>query len=55
MTFFLDVFNHVLKMDDKEVFIVYDNKGNCWFAFRELLGRILTAEFFITTNYIILP
>jgi prophage antirepressor-like protein len=40
MAFFLDVFNHVLKMDDRDVFIIFDKNGNCWFAFKQLLIAI---------------
>lgn len=36
-TFFLDVFNHLLKIGEKEVLIIFDKNGDIWFGFRDLV------------------
>ena len=37
MNFFLDVFNKLFKIDDKEIMIIFDKEGNVWFKFRDIL------------------
>jgi hypothetical protein len=37
MNFFLDVFNKLFKINDKEIIIIFDKEGNIWFKFRDVL------------------
>lgn len=39
-TFFLDIFNQLLKVNDDKIFIVYDTNGNIWFKYRDLLKAL---------------
>jgi prophage antirepressor-like protein len=36
-TFFLDIFNKILRIGDKEIFIIFDIKGEIWFSFKSLV------------------
>ena len=38
--FYLDVFDKILNINDKKVFIVFDKNGDIWFCFNELLYAI---------------
>ena len=40
MAFFLDVFNKILKVNDKKIFIIFDKNGNIWFAMRDLFKAL---------------
>ena len=44
-TFFLDIFNHLLKIGNKEVFIIFDNKGDIWFGLRDLVKMLEYKNF----------
>jgi prophage antirepressor-like protein len=35
--FFLDIFNKLLKINNSNVFIIFDKNGDIWFAFKDLL------------------
>ena len=35
--FFLDIFNKLLKINDNDVFIIFDKNSNIWFAYKDLL------------------
>ena len=39
-TFFLDIFNKILKYGEKEVKIVFDKTGNIWFGLRDILKML---------------
>jgi prophage antirepressor-like protein len=36
-TFFLDIFNKLLKYGDKEISIIFDSNGDVWFGLRDTL------------------
>jgi len=36
-TFFLDIFNQLLKINDVEIMIIFDNKGKVWFGLRDVI------------------
>ena len=36
-TFFLDIFNKLLKYEDKEISIIFDSNGDVWFGLRDTL------------------
>ena len=36
-TFFLDIFNKLLKYGDKEISIIFDSNGDIWFGLRDIL------------------
>ena len=36
-TFFLDVFNKLLKINENEILILFDIDGNIWFNFRNVI------------------
>jgi prophage antirepressor-like protein len=38
--FFMDVFNHLLKVNEDNVLIVFDKDGNIWFSFRDILKAL---------------
>jgi prophage antirepressor-like protein len=38
--FFMDVFNKLLKINDKTIMIIFDVNGNIWFKFRDLLKAL---------------
>ncbi len=37
MSFFLDVFNNLLKLNETEVMIIFDTDGEIWFKFKDIL------------------
>ena len=39
-TFFMEIFNEILKINDNVIMIVYDNDGNIWFKYKDLLKAI---------------
>ena len=52
-SFFLDVFNKLLKINDESIMIIFDVDGNIWFKFRDLLKALgytsLTKQFNLST------
>ncbi len=38
--FFLDIFNHLLKINENEILIIFDINGNIWFSFKDLLKSL---------------
>ena len=36
-TFFLDIFNQLLKVNEDSIFIIFDIKGKIWFKFKDVL------------------
>jgi len=36
-TFFLDIFNKILKYGEKEIKIIFDSNGDIWFGVRDVL------------------
>jgi prophage antirepressor-like protein len=36
-TFFLDIFNQLLKINDIEIMIIFDTKGKGWFGLRDII------------------
>ena len=36
-TFFLDIFNQLLKVNDVEIMIIFDIKGKIWFGLRDII------------------
>jgi prophage antirepressor-like protein len=43
--FYLDVFNKILQFNDNKIFIVFDNEGNIWFKFKDLLEILEYKDF----------
>jgi prophage antirepressor-like protein len=39
-TFFLDIFNKILRIGDKDIFIIFDIKGEIWLSFKSLLSSL---------------
>ncbi len=39
-SFFLDIFNKLLKINDDTIMIIFDIDGNIWFKFRDLLKAL---------------
>jgi prophage antirepressor-like protein len=39
-TFFLDVFNKLLKINENEIFMLFDIDGNIWFKYKDLLKAL---------------
>jgi prophage antirepressor-like protein len=37
MNFFLDIFNQLLKINEEQIFIIFDINGNIWFKFKDVL------------------
>ena len=37
MNFFLDIFNQLFKINEQEIFIIFDVDGNIWFKFKDVL------------------
>ena len=35
-TFFLDIFNQLLKVNENNIFIIFDIKGDIWFSLRNI-------------------
>lgn len=35
--FFLEIFNNLLKLNNKDIIIIFDVDGNIWFKFRDVL------------------
>jgi prophage antirepressor-like protein len=36
-TFFLDIFNQLLKVNEDNIFIIFDIKGKIWFKFKDVV------------------
>jgi prophage antirepressor-like protein len=39
-SFFLDIFNKILKVNDNEIIIIFDKDNNLWFGLRDILKTI---------------
>jgi hypothetical protein len=39
-SFFLDIWNHLIKINEKNIFIVFDIEGNIWFALKDLIKSL---------------
>ncbi len=37
MNFFLDIFNQLLKINEQQIFIIFDIDNNIWFKFKDVL------------------
>jgi prophage antirepressor-like protein len=37
MNFFLDIFKQLFKINEQEIFIIFDVDGNIWFKFKDVL------------------
>jgi hypothetical protein len=35
--FFLDIWNNLIKINDNNIFIIFDIDGNIWFALKDLI------------------
>jgi len=38
--FFMEIFNEILKINNKEIMIVYDTDGNIWFKYKDILKAL---------------
>ena len=38
--FFLDIFNKILRIGDKDIFIIFDIKGEIWLSFKSLVSSL---------------
>ena len=38
--FFMEIFNDILKINDHEISIIYDKKGNIWFGLRDIIKSL---------------
>ena len=36
-SFFLDIFNKILKVNENEIMIIFDNDNNIWFGLRDII------------------
>ena len=39
-TFYLDVYNQILSINKSNIFIIFDEDGNIWFGYRDLLKAL---------------
>ena len=39
--FYLDVFNHLLKFNNEEIFIIFDSNGTLWLKYSDVLKYII--------------
>jgi prophage antirepressor-like protein len=39
-SFFLDIWNHLIKINESNIFIVFDIEGNIWFALKDLIKSL---------------
>jgi len=39
-TFFLDIWNHLIKINESNVLIIFDTKGNIWFGLKDLIKAL---------------
>ena len=39
-SFFLDIWNHLIKINESNVLIVFDTKGNIWFGLKDLIKAL---------------
>ena len=56
---FLDIWNNLLKFNEKNIFIVFDKDGNIWFGMKDLfraLGytslKLIVNDFGVPANYV---
>jgi prophage antirepressor-like protein len=40
MTFYLDIWNNILELNSKKIFIVFDNEGEIWFGLKDLFKAL---------------
>ena len=59
MTFYLDIWNNMLELNSKKIFIVFDNKGDIWFGLKDLFRSLgysslkkTVYKFNIPTDYV---
>ena len=38
--FFMEIFNEILKLNDTEIMIVYDDDGDIWFGLRDIVKAL---------------
>ena len=38
--FFLDIWNNLIKINEDNVFIIFDKKGNIWFGLKDLIKAL---------------
>ena len=38
--FFMEIFNEILKLNDNDIVIVYDNNGDIWFGLRDVVKAL---------------
>ena len=48
--FFLDIFNHLLKINNEVILIIFDVDGNIWFSFRDTLNCLGYSDLDHTIN-----
>jgi prophage antirepressor-like protein len=36
-SFFMDIFNNIIKYNDKQIFIIFDKEGDIWFKLKDIL------------------
>ena len=36
--FFMEIFNEILKINNNDVVIIFDKKGNVWFGLRDIVN-----------------
>ena len=39
-TFFLDIWNSLIKINENNIFIIFDIDGNIWFALKDLIKAL---------------
>ena len=49
-SFFLDVFNQILKYGEKEIKIIFDSNGDIWFGLRDTL-KVLDYKNYNLSQY----
>lgn len=53
-TFFLDIFNQILKYNEKNVMIIFDTNGGIWFKLTDLLRMLGYVDIKHTRNNIVI-
>ena len=38
--FFMEIFNEILKVNDNDIAILFDKKGNIWFGLRDIIKSL---------------
>jgi hypothetical protein len=39
-SFFLDIWNHLIKINENNIFILFDTDGNIWFGLKDLIKAL---------------